>query len=103
MAVCRTYASMISAARRTLENAFMRYGYWLLMLAVGLLQNVSAAIGQDMALSQFLVEGAGWELVAEGFGFTEGPAIDAEGRLYFTDVPKNRIYRLDDAGKAVVF
>ncbi len=28
-----------------------------------------------------------------GFGFAEGPAVDNEGRLYFTDIPGNRIYR----------
>ncbi len=28
-----------------------------------------------------------------GFGFTEGPAIDSEGRFYFTDIPNNKLYR----------
>jgi len=33
------------------------------------------------------------ELVSEGFKFTEGPTVDAEGTVYFTDQPNNRIVR----------
>ena len=57
-----------------------------------------------MALSQVLVDGQGWELVAEGYKFTEGPAVDADSNLYFTDIPNNRIHKLDVAsGKVNVF
>lgn len=38
-----------------------------------------------------------------GFSFTEGPAPDAEGNLYFSDIPKNRIYRLSPSGDLTVF
>jgi gluconolactonase len=38
-----------------------------------------------------------------GFGFTEGPAPDRHGNLYFSDIPKNRIHKLDAAGKLTVF
>lgn len=31
--------------------------------------------------------------IATGFSFTEGPAADAAGDLFFTDVPENRIYK----------
>ena len=34
-----------------------------------------------------------------GFKFTEGPAADAQGNLYFTDIPNNRIHKSDLAGK----
>lgn len=38
------------------------------------------------------------EKLAGGFTFTEGPAVDAQGNVYFTDVPKHLIFtwRLDD-------
>lgn len=52
------------------------------------------AAGQDMPLSQVLIEGEGWKEVASGFKFTEGPACDAEGNLFFTDIPNNKIHRL---------
>lgn len=41
--------------------------------------------------------------VQGGFMFTEGPAADAHGRIYFSDIPANRVYRLDDDGKASIF
>lgn len=41
--------------------------------------------------------------VQGGFMFTEGPAADSHGRIYFSDIPANRVYRLDDDGKASIF
>jgi gluconolactonase len=37
------------------------------------------------------------------FQFTEGPAADMEGNLYFTDVSANRIYKLSKGGKISIF
>lgn len=38
-----------------------------------------------------------------GFAFTEGPATDAKGNLYFSDIPNNRIQMLDVRGQLTVF
>jgi len=38
-----------------------------------------------------------------GFGFTEGPADDGHGNLYFSDIPNARIHKLDAHGKLSVF
>ncbi|HUY88413.1 MAG TPA: SMP-30/gluconolactonase/LRE family protein [Pirellulales bacterium] len=38
-----------------------------------------------------------------GFGFTEGPAADAEGNVYFSDVPNSRVSKVDANGKLSVF
>lgn len=35
------------------------------------------------------------KLISREFGFTEGPAADAEGNVFFTDQPNNRIMRWD--------
>ncbi len=38
------------------------------------------------------------------FKFTEGPAADHQGQVvYFTDIPDNKIYKVDTAGKLSVF
>ncbi len=37
-------------------------------------------------------------LERSGFTFTEGPATDRSGNLYFTDIPPSRIHRLDVKG-----
>ncbi len=45
-----------------------------------------------------------WELVGEGYGFTEGPAVDRDGNVFFCDVTKSRIYKVDaENGKVSVF
>jgi gluconolactonase len=44
-----------------------------------------------------------WELAGEGYGFTEGPAVDREGNVYFCDVPASKIYRIGADGKPVLF
>jgi gluconolactonase len=38
-----------------------------------------------------------------GFEFTEGPAADAKGNVYFSDIPADKIYMVDVAGKLSVF
>lgn len=42
--------------------------------------------------------------VATGYRFTEGPAVDAQGVIHFTDIPNERIHRYDPkTKKATVF
>lgn len=38
-----------------------------------------------------------------GFEFTEGPAADRHGNVYFSDIPANKIYKVDSQGKLSVF
>ncbi|MEJ2702422.1 MAG: SMP-30/gluconolactonase/LRE family protein [Sedimentisphaerales bacterium] len=42
-------------------------------------------------LSGIIAPGAKVKKLADGFKFTEGPAVDAEGNVFFTDQPNNRI------------
>ena len=41
--------------------------------------------------------------VQGGFQFTEGPAADKKGNIYFSDIPADRVYRLEPDGKASIF
>jgi gluconolactonase len=66
-------------------------------LVVSLLIGAPTARAQDMALSSVLIDGEGWKLVSEGYGFTEGPAADKGGNVYFVDVPASTIFRIDAA------
>ena len=43
--------------------------------------------------------GARLEKLAGGFDFTEGPTSDAEGNVFFTDQPNNRIVKWSADGK----
>ena len=47
--------------------------------------------------------GAEVEKLAGGFGFTEGPAADAQGNIFFTDIPNNRILKWSLDGKLTTF
>jgi xylono-1,5-lactonase len=40
-----------------------------------------------------------WETLASGFGLVEGPTVDAEGGLYFSDVLGGGVYRRGPDGK----
>src|SRR5690348_3527160 len=58
----------------------------------------------DMALSLVLIDGENWELVSEGYQFTDAPCADAEGNFYFTDVAKGtNIFKVGSDGHAVPF
>src|SRR5262245_14825966 len=38
-----------------------------------------------------------------GFKFTEGPAPDADGNVYFSDIPNEKIHKIDASGQLSVF
>jgi gluconolactonase len=50
-----------------------------------------------------VAEGAKVERLAGGFRFTEGPAADAGGNIFFTDIPNNRIHKWSLDGKLSTF
>jgi len=61
-------------------------------------------MGQERARTiPILAEGAAVEKLAGGFSFTEGPAADIEGNVYFTDIPNNRIHKWSVDGKVSVY
>lgn len=47
--------------------------------------------------------GAKPQLIAKQFSFTEGPAVDKYGNVFFTDQPNNKIWKYDTDGKLSVF
>src|SRR5881398_1819323 len=58
----------------------------------------------DEALSKVLIEGEDWQLVADGFGFTDAACADAEGNFYFFDLGKGTgIKTIGAEGKVTTF
>jgi gluconolactonase len=43
------------------------------------------------------------QLISKQFSFTEGPAVDKQGNVFFTDQPNNKIWKYDTDGKLSVF
>lgn len=70
-----------------------------LMSWLGLALSACAA----SAAADLIAPGAKVERLADGFAFTEGPACDAQGNVYFTDIPNQRIHKWSCDGKLSVF
>lgn len=75
----------------------------LRVFAFALLLVPAVASAQDMQVSDVLIDGEAWQLVSQGHTFTEGPAVDAEGRVFFTDNRASRIHKIDLDGKVSLF
>ncbi len=52
---------------------------------------------------QIIAPGAKLEKLADGFVFTEGPACDPDGNVFFTDQPNNKIFKWSLDGKLSIF
>jgi sugar lactone lactonase YvrE/enterochelin esterase-like enzyme len=63
---------------------------------------VKAGAGSQQ-LREILVPGQGWELVADGYKFTEGPAVNAKGEVFFNDVPASKTYKIGLDSKVSIF
>ncbi len=50
-----------------------------------------------------LIPGENWQLVSEGHRFTEGPAVNAQGEVFFSDVPAGRIHKIALDGTVSLF
>ncbi len=62
---------------------------------------VEGGLGQP---SDIVADGETPVRVSDSYSFTEGPAADARGNVFFTDQPNNRIYRWDcETGEITMF
>jgi sugar lactone lactonase YvrE/enterochelin esterase-like enzyme len=57
------------------------------------------------SINAILDPDADWELVSQGYKFTEGPAVDRDGNVFFSDVgaKPTKIYKIGLDGKVAVF
>ena len=53
--------------------------------------------------SPVIADGAKLQLVSNQFKFTEGPATDKAGNVFFTDQPNDKIWKYDTEGNLSVF
>lgn len=63
---------------------------------------IKAGAGSQQ-LKEILIPGEDWQLVGEGYKFTEGPAANAKGEVFFTDIPNNAIHKIGPDGKVSSF
>jgi gluconolactonase len=82
----------------------MRSGQLVRCVAVVAL---AAGVGLAQAQAPMPIPGVGptgpIKKLHTGFMFTEGPAVDAHGNVFFSDIPNERIHKIDTDGKLSVF
>jgi gluconolactonase len=54
-------------------------------------------------LQEILLPGEDWKLVAKGYTFTEGPAVNAKGEVFFNDIPNSKTYKIGLDGEVSLF
>jgi gluconolactonase len=52
--------------------------------------------------TDLLIPGEDWELVGEGYGFTEGTVANAKGEVFFHDIPNSKAYKVGLDGKVTM-
>lgn len=71
-------------------------GKWFCLAVAAVLAGAGICIAEEASV---VAPGAKVEKVADGFKFTEGPAADANGDIYFSDIPNNRIHKWEVEAK----
>ena len=54
---------------------------------------------KNQFLSELLLPGEEWELVGQGYGFTEGTAANAAGEVFYQDIPASKTYIVGADGR----
>ncbi|SFJ60875.1 SMP-30/gluconolactonase/LRE family protein [Planctomicrobium piriforme] len=50
-----------------------------------------------------VIEGEDWQEVSSGHKFTEGPAVNEQGEVFFSDVPNGKVHKIALDGKVTLF
>lgn len=54
-------------------------------------------------LQEILIPGETWKLVGEGYKFTEGPAVNSKGQVFYNDVGASKTYQVMNDGSVKEF
>ena len=63
---------------------------------------VKAGLGSEQ-LRNILIPGQDWQLVGDHFRFTEGPAVNRKGEVWFNDIPASKTYKIGLDGNVIPF
>ena len=64
---------------------------------------VKAGTSKNNMLNDIFIPGEGWQLAWEGGKFTEGPAANAQGEVFFNDIPNSKTYKIALDGQVTEF
>lgn len=77
-------------------------GFSVLLFFPGIVFSQQNSV-QDFDSIKVVKPGASLVHVSSQFSFTEGPAVDKKGNIFFTDQPNDKIWKYDVEGKLSVF
>lgn len=63
---------------------------------------VTKGNSKNQFLSDLLIPNEDWQLVGEGYKFTEGTAANSKGEVFYQDIPTSKTYKVDVNGKLTV-
>ncbi len=64
---------------------------------------VKAGTGKNTMFNEIFIPGEGWQVAWEGGKFTEGPAANAKGEVFFNDIPNSKTYKIALDGKVTEY
>jgi len=80
----------------------MKKKKWIMPLIIVSCMTFYACSDDDKVETKGLIEtDAQLRNLGSGYAFTEGPAVDKNGNVFFTDQPNNKIYKWDAANNAI--
>jgi sugar lactone lactonase YvrE/enterochelin esterase-like enzyme len=64
---------------------------------------VKAGASKNETLADILIPGNDWQLVSAGHRFTEGPAVNAAGEVFYNDIPASKTFKVARDGAVSLF
>lgn len=86
-----------------LKNSLLSFSLLLLIQMNSFGQKASSADTLNPTGITLIAPGATLKKVSDQFSFTEGPAVDKQGNIYFTDQPNDKIWKYDTDGNLTMF
>src|SRR3982751_1798867 len=62
-------------------------------------KQVTSGVSKNQYITDILLPGEDWQLVGEGYKFTEGIAANAKGEVFYQDIPNSKTYKVGLDGK----
>ncbi len=66
-------------------------------------QPITGTPTKNDTLTNILIPGEGWQLVADGLAGSDGPAVNANGEVFFSEVRSNRIWKISPNDHQEIF
>lgn len=70
---------------------------------IPLMLTLNTSVQTNNPTDSLIADNAKPQLISKQFDFTEGPAVDKMGNVFFTDQPNDKIWKYDINGKLSVF